>query len=41
MRMVERHYGTMFEGLDREVGDRLAAMHADRKAASARLRPRA
>jgi hypothetical protein len=37
--MVERHYVALFEGLDREIGDRLGTMREERVAETARLRP--
>jgi integrase len=40
-RMVERHYVSLFEGLDREIGDQLGAMREDREEVSKRLRPEA
>jgi integrase len=39
-RMVERHYVSLFEGLDGEIGSALGTMRRRRKAESARLRPR-
>lgn len=38
-RMVERHYVSLFEGLDREIGERLGEMRASREAETRRLRP--
>ncbi len=38
-RMVEKHYVSLFEGLDREIGDRLGAMREARTSESMRLRP--
>lgn len=38
-RMVEKHYVALFEGLDREIGERLGEMRAHRAEASRRLRP--
>jgi integrase len=38
-RMVEKHYVSLFEGLDREIGESLGEMRASRVEASRRLRP--
>jgi integrase len=38
-RMVEKHYVSLFEGLDREIGDKLGTMREGRKEQSQRLRP--
>jgi integrase len=38
-RMVEKHYVALFEGLDREIGDRLGVMREQRAAEAERLRP--
>ncbi len=38
-RMVEKHYVSLFEGLDREIGEKLGAMREGRKAESKRLQP--
>lgn len=38
-RMVERHYVSLFEGLDAEIGEQLGAMRKRRKSESKRLRP--
>jgi len=38
-RMVEQHYVSLFEGLDREIGERLGAMRARRHKESERLHP--
>jgi integrase len=40
-RMVERHYVSLFEGLDREIGDKLGVMREQRETESRRLRPAA
>ncbi|MGH9321027.1 MAG: tyrosine-type recombinase/integrase, partial [Vicinamibacteria bacterium] len=40
-RMVEKHYVSLFEGLDREIGERLGEMRARRAEVSRRLRPEA
>jgi integrase len=37
-RMVESHYASLFEGLDRDIAAALEQMHADRDAVSERLR---
>jgi len=39
--MVEKHYVSPFEGLDREIGEKLEAMRSHRTAESERLRPHA
>ncbi len=36
--MVERHYVSLFEGLDAEIGERLGKMREERKAEARRLR---
>ncbi len=38
-RMVERHYASLFEGLDREIARNLEEMHRRRASESRRLRP--
>lgn len=38
-RMVERHYVSLFDGLDREIGERLGDMRERRDAETKRLRP--
>lgn len=40
-RMVERHYVSLFEGLDAEIGVSLGKMRTDREAEGQRLRPAA
>ncbi len=40
-RMVERHYASLFEGLDGEIARSLQVMHERRAEESLRLRPRA
>jgi len=37
-RMVEKHYVSLFEGLDGEIGERLGSMRELRQSESARLR---
>jgi integrase len=38
-RMVEKHYVSLFEGLDREIGERLGEMRTHPREVSRRLRP--
>ena len=38
-RRLQQHYVSLFEGLDREIGEKLGAMREGRKAESTRLRP--
>lgn len=38
-RMVEKHYVSLFEGLDREIGEKLGTMRRRRRTESKRLRP--
>jgi len=37
-RMVEKHYVTLFEGLDREIASALEKLHTDLEKQSERLR---